>query len=255
MKRLILATLILGLLGISAPAGQDKQATDAKIDDMKSAEAKNILEKSRAALEQVRMARYDAKYKGTTWITAYVPAIEGSVVVGEPSEYDVTRFWCDVKLTPIGSEEVLKLTAGSDGDMYYVIDHQTKTAHADIDPAVMGSRPRDPRRVVVNTFVSKDPLQQELEAEKIELKEDAEVGGEPCHQILVTYGETQQGLWFVSKNDCLPRRVVRVYKNEAGEEGTTELELTNLKTDTKLDTAPFELKVPEGYAQSDDFAP
>jgi hypothetical protein len=247
--------LILGLLAGPAPATQDKLAADAKSDDTKSAEARRILEKSRDALEKVRMARYDAKYRGTAWITAYVPAIEGSVVVGEPSEYDVTRFRCDVKLTPIGSEENLRLIAGSDGDMYYVIDHQTRLAHADIDPAVMGSRPRDPRRVVADIFISKEPLKQELETEQIELQEDAEIGGEPCHTILITYGETRQSIWFVSKNDYLPRRVVRVYKNEAGEEGTTELELTNLKADTKLDRAPFELKVPEGYTRTDDFAP
>jgi outer membrane lipoprotein-sorting protein len=119
----------------------------------------------------------------------------------------------------------------------------------------MGSRPRDPRRVVVGSLVTDGTLRQALQAENAELKEDSDVGGEPCHQILITLGPTRQTVLYVSKKDWLPRRMDMLYKNEAGEAGTTELVITNLKVYTKLDPAPFRLKVPEGYTKTDDFAP
>ena len=243
--------LAAGTLAAQAP--QPAEHPDKKVTQLK--DPMEILKKAESALKKVRLARYKARTRGTSWIKAYVPIAEGEVMIGEPSEHDIERFRCTVKITPIGSEETIELTAGSDGDIYYMIDPQTKTVYADMDPAVMGSRARDPRPVLLRTLVSKEPLAEELKAKSIELKEDAEVEGEDCYQVQVTRPDSRELIWFISKRDSLPRRVDGVYKNPKGEPGTTELVLWDLVTEPTFRLAPFELVVPEGFTRSDDFAP
>ena len=214
-----------------------------------------ILKQAQAALKEVKLVRYRGSYKGTAWITAYVPSIEGTAMLGEPSEHDIARFRCEVKLTPVGSSETIELTAGSDGDLYYVIDPQAKIVYADIDPAVLGSRQRDPRRLLLQAFVVEEPLAEDLQAEKVEFKEETEIGGVACHQILVPRAGGRETVWYIAKQDFLPRRVDGHYKNQAGELGTTQLELTDLVAESTFRLAPFKLTVPEGFTRTDDFAP
>ncbi|UCE60530.1 MAG: DUF2092 domain-containing protein [Phycisphaerales bacterium] len=223
-------------------------------DKAEPSEATKVLEKSAEALTQVKFARYDAAYKGTGWATQYVPTIEGSVVLGEPSEYDILRFRCEVKLTPTGSEETLEYVVGSDGDLHFLIDAKEKMVYADMDEAVLGTRQRDLQRALLRDFVAKEPLANDIKAEKVELKDVETVDGVECQQVHVTYGETREAVWFISKKDQLPRRVVRVYKNDKGEIGTTELTLSELKVSKKVDLTQFKLTVPEGYKRTDDFA-
>lgn len=217
--------------------------------------AMEILKKSEAALRQVKLARYQAQYEGTGWVKQYVADIEGSALLGEPSKYDITRFRCEVKLTPPKSSETLELTVGCDGDLFFLIDPQAKMVYADIDQAVLGAQQRNVQRVLLQDFVAKEPLADDLKAEKVELKEATKVGDEVCYQIHVTRSETQEVNWFVSKKDWLPRRVDRVYKNPQGEQGTTRLVITNLVAESTFRAAPFKLNVPDGFTKTDEFAP
>ena len=105
MKRTIL--LAVGVFVVAAFAmGTMARAFD---EDEKGAaqsgEAKEILNKSAAALKKVKVAQYNGNYEGTGWVKQYVADVEGLAVLGEPAEYDVPRFRCDVRLTPPDSEE------------------------------------------------------------------------------------------------------------------------------------------------------
>ena len=217
--------------------------------------AKEILEKSEAALKQVKLVRYQAQYEGTGWVKEYVADVAGSAVLGEPSKYDITRFRCEVKLTPPKSEETFELSAGCDGDLFFLIDSKAKMVYADIDQAVFGAQDRNLQRVLLPDFVAKEPLADDLKAEKVELRESAKVGDEACYQVHVTRSETQEVTWFISKKDWLPRRVDRLYKNPQGESGTTQLVMTDLVAESTFRAAPFKLTVPDGYTKTDEFAP
>ena len=208
-------------------------------------------------MKEVKYAEYDASYKGTSWAKAYVPDVVGAGKVGEPSKLKVERFQCKAKVTPIGSEETVDITAGCDGNTYYVIDASTKKVYADIDPAVMGSKKRDPRVILLQDFVSDKPLENELKQTQAQLGDPEEVGEELCYQVKVKMTDSQvaETIIHISQNDYLPRRIVRVYLNRQGEEGTTELELNNLTVKRKCDPKKFKLEVPEGFAKTDDFAP
>jgi outer membrane lipoprotein-sorting protein len=247
-----LAVLIAAAFSAGAVARADDEQGKP---DAESGKAKEILKKSQEALRKVKLARYTGKYTGTEWVRQYVPDIDGSSSIGEPSEYDIARFLCNVKMTPHGSEEVIDVTAGSDGDLFYLVDAKKKKVYADIDEAVLGTHARDVQRLLLRDFIAKEPLATELGAEKVELKEPVDIGGQACHQVHVTFSDTRSTVWFISKKDWLPRRVDRLYKNEEGELGMTRLVISDLVASPTLDTAPFKLTVPEGYTKTDEFAP
>ena len=220
-----------------------------------SADPKEILAKAAAALKKVRHAQYRARYQGTGWFEAYTPHLEGTAMIGEPSEYDIVRFRVEVRMTQAGASETIELIAGSDGETFYVIDPQKKLVYADADEAVLGTRARDPRRVLMYTFVSKDPLASLLEAENVELREDLDVGGEPCFQIHVPRPDDRDVTWCFSKNDFLPRRVESQIKSPWNAIGTTQLEIHDLIVETECRPEAFKLVEPEGFTRTSDFAP
>lgn len=219
-----------------------------------ASDGKDTLRKAAKALKSVRVVQYDAAYSAAGWVKPFVPTIEAQAIVGGQSEWDITRFHCKVKLTPSGLEHPIEMTAGSDGDVYYLIDTALKTVYQDMDPAVLGRHARNLQRIVLDDFASQEPLKEALEAEKVELKGSADVTGEACDRVVVKGESPAETHWFFSKSDHLPRRVQRVYvRND--ERGTTELTLSNLRVNPKLTEDPFTLRVPAGYKKTDEFPP
>ena len=260
MKRMMLPVigLVVAALAVTPrafseePKQKSAASTAAKAG---AADPMEILKKAEGALKKVKQVRYKAQYKGTEWVTAFVPSLEGTAMLGEPSEYDVPRFRCEVKLTLKGATEAIELSAGSDGDLYYLIDPGKKIVYADMDEAVLGTHQRNLQRVLLRDFVAKEPLAEDLKAEKVELLGTEEVGGEQCQKVHITRSETQGVIWYVSQKDWLPRRIDRLYKNQQGEQGSTQLVLTDLVVEPKLNAKLFELTVPKGFTKTDEFAP
>ena len=237
--------VILGL-GTDQPARDPGELTDPM----------EILKRADAAIKKVDRVSYNADYKATEWITAFVPAVTGKVVMGERSKHDIDRFFCQVKLQSAKSSETSEYTAGSDGDVFFVIDPKTKTAHQDMDPAVLGSEARNIQRVLLREFSAPDPFDDELKAEEIELKGSKPIGDEMCYEVYVKAKDAPPAMvWHFSTTDFLPRRVTRIYKNDEGQEGTTELTLSDLVVNPKSAKDPFKLTVPPGFKKTDEFAP
>lgn len=248
MKRM---ASLLGVLLLAYPAwADDKDKTGAELTN-----GREILKKAGEAVKKVKLVSYKADYQGTKWVTQHVPAVTGTAILGEQSKWEIPSFFCKVKLQKYGSEETKELTAGSDGDLYFLIDPTTKMAHVDMDEAVLGSENRNIQRVLMREFSQPDPFAELLEAESIELKGTAKIGDEECYEINVKTERPPELLWYFSKKDSLPRKVVRIYKNPEGEEGTTELAVFDLVVNPKLDKDPFKLVVPPGYTKTDEFAP
>ncbi|UCG34197.1 MAG: hypothetical protein JSU68_06090 [Phycisphaerales bacterium] len=251
--RVTLPTLLVCGLTAGVYAGQP--ATQPGKAENEHGNPKEILAKAAAALKEVKHAQYRALYQGTGWFKAYTPHLEGTAIIGEASEHDIVRFRVEVRMTPARAFETIELTAGSDGEIFYVIDTQKKLVYADADEAVLGTRARDPRRVLMYTFVSEDPLASLLEAEDVELREDVEISGEPCFQIHVPRPDERDVTWCLSKNDFLPRRVEAQIKSPWNAIGTTQVEIHDLIVETECRPEVFRLSVPEGFTRTDDFAP
>ncbi len=250
MFRSISLVLVLCMAAASSGEQPAEVSSDAKVN-----QAQEILQKAAAAMHEVKFARYAGTYKGTDWVKQYVPDVQGTAIIGEPSRLEVERFQCDAKVIPIGGDKAVHIVAGCDGETYYVIDGDNKKVYADIDPAVMGSRERDPRPMLFKEFIAEKPLEKELEAENLKIEDDISCGGELCWQIRIVVSESRETLLCIAKSDFLPRKVTRIYRNGQGVEGTTELVLDHLRVEKKGDSAAFKLVVPQGFTQTDDFAP
>jgi hypothetical protein len=248
---------VLGLcMAAGALANQtDTTSSGAEEPKVGSPEPRAVLEKAQAAFQGVKQARYSAQYQGDGWVAEYVAKVEGTAMLGEASQHDIARFRCEVELTPPKSKETISLTAGSDGDLFFLMDPQTKTVYADIDDAVLGTHGRNVRRLLLREFVVKEPLAEELEGKPIERREDVDVGGEMCYQVYVAISESRGTIWFISHKDWLPRRVDRLYKDPKQGEGSTRLVLTDLVVSTTCEVEQFKLTIPSGFTRSDDFAP
>ena len=161
-----------------------------------------------------------------------------------------------VKTTRPDSGEPLEFTGGSDGETFFLIDHIGKKAYQDFDPAVMGSGGNALFGVTMAEFVHPTPFSDEINADVAELQGTEEVAGVECHKIHVVYsGGRGASTWYFGTEDLMPRRRVRHFNVPQMGEGTVEITLTELTVDPEVAPEKFQLQLPEGYEQVDDFAP
>jgi hypothetical protein len=182
--------------------------------------------------------------------------VEGAAYMAGEFTGGYTVFKFDVTVRRGGSEEVLKFTAGGDGEEFYLVDHQTKMVYADLDPAVIGFDGRTAQSIGMIEFIHATPFSDEIHATSCEMKETATVGGEACQVIRVVYagGIGQVADWYFSKKDFLPRRVDR-HMEFGGRKMSTEQIVTDLVVDPKVERKELAPFVPEGFTKTDDFAP
>lgn len=241
-----------------AQVGDQKPEAEAKSakDDPKHQEAVEILKKVDAATKAVKLVSYSATSKGTGWVATRLPTVEGQVVMsGEKSESALSKMRISCKVQAPESSETRTLTAGYDGEEFYLIDDAKKMVYADLDPQVMGSDGRIIQSLVMREFSHPTPFSDEINSVKAEIQGTEKIGDEECWQIHVLYRPTLEAIWYFSKKDHLPRRVDRVNTNASGEKGAAQLTLTDLKVDPKFPEDPYKLVVPEGYEKTDEFAP
>ena len=227
------------------PGKKDGELTDAKA----------ILQRVAEALKKTPMVSYRAEYKVTGWATAFVPNMEGTVVVGQQSEYKIQRYHCQLKVQKEGSSEVREFTAGCDGENFFVVDPKTRTAHEDIDPGVLGANGWAISQIMIPEFGVPDALDKLLKSAQVELKGTKKIDEVDCVEVRIQADDPQDAVWAVSKKDFLPRRITAVFKNGEGVESSTDLILHDFKVNPTFVKNPFELVVPGGYKKTDDFAP
>ncbi len=251
MRRVLVLTATMFLGTVTWAGETDKKAENAP-------DGAALLKMAASAVKSVKSVSYSADYKATGWLTKFVPNAVGKAALGERSKWDLEKFRSEVKITPAGSNETIELTAGCDGDVFFLIDPATKKAHQDMDPAVLGKQSRNVQRVLMKVLVDPQAFKDELKSEKIEWKGVESVNGEDCNVVAATLEGGQQNVWYLAKKDSLPRRLLRILpdrENPSGENGTTDLVLSGFSSNPKFSTDPFQLIVPEGFTRTDEFAP
>ncbi len=250
MKRAV--CLLLGL-ALASPAF----AQEAPKDKPGLTDPVEILKKVDAAAKAVNVVKYTAKFKGLDAAETRNPTVEGTAILSGWTGNSVKEWYYEVKLQRPGSAGVEELSAGSDGDKFFLVDKAAKTAYEDIDQAVLGSRGRMiGRAFAMAEFVHPTPFSDEINGKGHELKGVTKVGDEECYEIRVQYAQGgQEATWFVSTKDFLPRRVDRFVTAPTGEKQGTQLMLTSLTVEPKFTQSPFKLVLPAGFTKSEDFAP
>ena len=227
-----------------------------------ASEGHKLLKKSKSALAKVKVVSYRGAFKGTGWVETLVPQVNGSVLMGHPSKWDEPRYRAQVTFTTSGSTDPIEMTAGCNGDEYFLVDTKTKKVHVDMDSAVLGSGARNVQRVLFDALVSDEPFGDDLDAKTIEMRGTEDVGGVECHRVFVE-GKGVPGdpmiEWLIGTKDSIPRGLRRIYNHrkdpENGEKGITELLIANLKVNPRTGKNPFDPTIPEGFTQTDEFAP
>ena len=259
MKRTM--CLFLGLCIVAGGAYADEKKADEKKTDGKKAgeltDPLEIVKKVDAAAKAVKTVKYNVSLKATGAIAARSAEVEASFLVSGYVGGAPEKFMAHAKVKLPGSTEAREISAGTDNDMFFIVDHKNKKAYEDIDPAVMGPAGRVFQLAQMLEFVHDTPFSDEINGRSRELKGSQTIGGVDCYEVHVVYAAEQspEAIWCFSKEDFLPRRRVDVYSSPDGQQATRTRTITNLVVDPKLDDDAFKLKLPEGYTKTDDFAP
>lgn len=226
-----------------------------------SAKALEIFKKADEAASKVTSARFKATLTTSGLWAQFAGATEGECLMeGWDEELQKPRkFWSEITTQPPGASETTKLTGGSNGDTFYLIDHSTKKAYEDLDPAVQGTHGGTLLMVGFGSLMTPDPYEKDLASKSLELLGKEEVAGVECYQIKVEYendprNETSS-VWSISTEDFLPRKRTRSFQFGPGNIGGVEITLHKLEVNPKIDPGLLTLKLPKGYEQIDDFAP
>jgi len=243
--------LVLGLALTPFAAWSEEEKKSGELTD-----PVEILKKVDEATKAVKAVQYDVEFEGTGAAAARAAKGEGTYLFTGVVGTRPQKYRADIKIKRPDSEEVQHLTGGSDGDVYFLIDHANKKAYEDIDPAVIGTIGRPLQAGLMVEFVHETPFTDEINATKHELRGSKTIGGEDCYEIHVGYAnQAQEATWYFSKKDFLPRGRIDFFRVPNQPEGGQQKFLKNLKVDPPIDADAFKLKLPEGYTKTDDFAP
>ena len=242
--------LVLPVLAMGAVVYGSERRIDELTDPLE------ILQKADAATKAVDAVKYNVRFSGGGDAGAQAPSVEGSVLLSGWFAGAPEKFLCEAKVRQPDSRETLTLTAGSDSQVFYLIDHYAKKAHVDINPGVVGATGRAALALRVLEFVAEAPFGDEINARSRVLKGIAKIGDEECYEIDIVYAVpgAPEATWFFSTRDFLPRGVLRKFKTPQGEQANQQWTLTDLVVDPKFFKDPFKLRLPSGYTRTDEFA-
>ncbi|MEM9558651.1 MAG: PQQ-binding-like beta-propeller repeat protein [Acidobacteriota bacterium] len=245
----------------SAESGESAESSESApsyppASETRDARAIELMAKTDAATRAVRSARYTVTLRPEGVATNFVQPAEGTLVIEGWVGQRPERIHAEIQANLPGADKPVRLTAGTDGEIFYVIDHTQKKAWSDLDPNVVGSYGGAINNLVVAELVHSAPFSDELNAETLKHLGDSTVAGEPVHLLDVAYtGGRGHSTWAMSTKDHLPRQRIRHITDPEGEEGKLIITITALEADPKLESGTFAMVVPEGYERVDDFAP
>lgn len=246
MKRFATAVLTAGSFLSVAYAGDPENLTDPV----------EILKRADAATKTVNAVSYSTTVTLTGAAKGTRPDFQGQAFLSGWGGGAPTHFRYEVRQQDPGEAGSKTFTAGSDGENYYLIDHKSKTAYVDIDPQVMGSAGRTLRAFGMLEFVHPTPFSDEINGKTQKLEGVENIGNEPCYKIHVEYASGNLfANWYFSTKDFLPRGVERLFETPDGKSAGRMMTLTKLKTIKTPSAELSAFKLPEGYTQTDDFAP
>ncbi len=218
-----------------------------------------ILKKADAATRAVKAVSYSTTIAPTGAAKGRRPRLQGQAFLSGWVRGRPARFRHVITQKNPGEEKTQSFTGGWDGENFYLIDHQTKTAYVDMDPQVMGKMSRVLRGFGMLEFVHPTPFSDEINGVSQKLEGVEDIAGEPCYKVHVEYtAGGPQANWFFSTKDFLPRRVVRLFNTPGGQTAGLQTTVSHLKiipsgSNDLDDLSAF--KLPKGYKQTDDFAP
>lgn len=261
MRRLI--CLCLGLV-VAVPVvfgGQDEGKASTQPSSQPT-DALEILKKVDTTCKALKAVKYELTVEGKGELKERAGRIQATVIAARVSgKADAQgigqKYVIDARVTMPGSTEPQRLTIGTDGDQYYVVRHEAKKVHVDVDPAVLGTTGGAVLRSLMVEYLYPTPFTDEINGKKRELVGSKTIDGADCYELHVVYAaeEAPEATWFFSKKDFVPLSRIDSMVMSDGKKGAVEKTVSKLELDPKIEADTFKLKLPEGYTKTDEFAP
>lgn len=215
-----------------------------------------ILEKVDKATKAVKSVRYEGHFSASGFGAAHLPHARGTAVIRGNLE-DKFEYYFDVKIYRDNQPTDERLTTGGNGDRFFFIDWRHMTAHEGNRERIIGTAGQKAKWfLTMIEFIHPSPFTQEIEGNRIEMKDSALVGDVDCHVIHVVYGiNGQEATWYFGKEDHLPRRVIRSFPVMDGDRVVRDRSVLNLEVDPDLPDTLFQLQLPEGFRKTNKPAP
>ncbi|MFQ5489369.1 MAG: DUF2092 domain-containing protein [Phycisphaerae bacterium] len=245
MKRILVALMLVGAAGMAPSAKAEGPS-----------EGMALIKKMVEAAKVVKGASYRVQVEPIDLGKKFIPHIDATCLTWGFQDNMPKKAKVEMTTKEDGASETNRLTLGAVDDEYYLIDHKTKKAYKDIDPAVLGAMSTAFQVASYVSLLQTEPYKRELESKTQEVKGTETVDGVECHVVHVVYGEgPRRSDFYIAKKDHLARKIDLIWmENEEGKGGVV-ITYTDLKTDPKLKDGAFAFKLPEGFEQSDDYAP
>jgi len=210
-----------------------------------------IMKRCDARLRQIDAASYRIRVKARGRLTERIGGLEATVRGRGYADRLPQQFEFDAQVFSPRGGPGLTVKAGSDGNRYYVLDPNHKTAHVDLDPRILGRFGRYVMGGMMVEFHHPQPMADEIKG-KLELLSDATVEGEPCWRVKVAYDNAYapEAIWYISKRDFLPR--ARFDFAERGGDEMNGLMKTLLELDLKDSDQSFGFELPPGFEVSEE---
>ncbi len=257
MRRTIWLWLSL-TLAVPAAYAQQREEKPAS----QPADPVELLKKADAACKLLKEVAYEVNYEATGELKAGVGRMQAKVIAARVrSKDDVLglgqKFVIDARVIKAGADESQHVTVGTDGEKFWVVRHDAKKVHEDVDPAVLGQTGGGVVGAMMFEYLHPAPYDDEIKGKQRELLASKTIEGVDCHEIRVVYASEQapKTTWYLSKKDYLPMRRIDEVTMPDRKKYTVEKTVSKLDTNPKLDEDAFKLKVPEGYTKTDEPAP
>jgi outer membrane lipoprotein-sorting protein len=221
-----------------------------------------ILKKVDTTCKALKAVKYELTVEGKGELKERAGRIQATVIAARASgKSDAQglgqKYVIDAKVTMPGSTEPKRITVGTDGEQYYVIRHDAKKAHVDVDPAVLGSTGGSVLNGLMLEYLHPTPFTDEINGKKRELVGSKKIDGVDCYEVHVVYAADQapEATWFFSKKDFVPLGRIDTVTMSEDKKGAVEKTVSKLELNPKLEADAFKFKLPEGYTKTDEFAP
>lgn len=214
--------------------------------------AKSRLVAASEAIKSTSALAFKAKVTATGTISGMMPTGEGKVTMLREKN---TTGGADVWLVhvagsgqgkakdPVSPFEVAWLNGQS-----RVTDYVGKKVLQTPGKPRPGPGYRAAESLKINELVEAEPLKKALNSPNITLLESAEVAGVACDVVETGSGKGTKERFFISKEDNLPRKIVRVFENSMMS-GDWVTEISDLTKPTDLKPEALAFPVPEGFTE------
>jgi outer membrane protein assembly factor BamB len=198
----------------------------------------------------VKTVSYDLTVKSTGASEAEVGSYKVNITASGSLDGYPTLMLVKGEVKQSGSDMITTFTGGFDGNEYFIIDHNNKTAMVDLEIRSLGSLRHYFWDGIMWEYNADEPFSYEIKSEKKILKGLKDINGEQCYEIQVVYSAESfyyETIWYFSIKDFLPRGVIHYQRWANKKKGEVHLLVKNLLVDPKIDPEIFKFKLPQDY--------